>query len=85
MFKGKMEYKKFKNRHALTYKEAVLAQCYACNGFEEGGVDCLGKSCPLYQFMPYRTGLKKTKRTATPQQLRALRMAREKKKANKPS
>ena len=38
----------------LTRKQAVLAQCYVCNGEEEGGEDCLGESCPLYQYFPYR-------------------------------
>lgn len=53
--KGQLEYKKWREGKLLTRKEAILAQCYVCNGEEEGGVDCLGKeSCPLYQFFPYR-------------------------------
>ena len=52
--KGKIQYDKFKNGEPLTFKGAILAQCYECNGSEEGGEDCLGVSCPLYQYMPYR-------------------------------
>jgi hypothetical protein len=58
MFTGAKEYQKWKEGEpfgARAYKKAVLAHCYQCNGENEGGVDCLGaKSCPLYQFMPYR-------------------------------
>lgn len=52
--KGQLEYRKFKEGIPLTRKQAILAQCFVCNGEEEGAEDCLGKSCPLYQFMPYR-------------------------------
>jgi hypothetical protein len=53
--KGQVEYSKFKEGKPLTRKEAILAQCYICNGEEETGVDCLGgDSCPLYQYFPYR-------------------------------
>jgi hypothetical protein len=53
--KGQLEYKKFEEGKSLTRKEAVLAQCYICNGLDEGGEDCLGgKNCPLYAFFPYR-------------------------------
>lgn len=83
MFKGKKEYDRYKAGETLTRKEAILAHCYVCNGLEEGGEDCLGKSCPLYRYMPYRSGLTKTKRAATPQQLKNLRLARSKKKAAK--
>lgn len=52
--KGKLEYQKWEKGKDLTRKEAILAHCYQCNGFENGGVDCQGgKTCPLYQFMPY--------------------------------
>lgn len=56
MLKGEIEYRKFKKGMDLTYRQAVLAQCYICNGANEGGVDCRGISCPLYRFMPYRKG-----------------------------
>jgi hypothetical protein len=52
---GGKEYKKFLDRKFLTRKEAMLAQCYQCMGsYDEGKQDCLGKSCPLYQYYPYR-------------------------------
>lgn len=56
---GQMEYKKFKKGERLTYREAVLANCYHCNGLNEGGEDCRGKSCPLYQHMPYNENKRK--------------------------
>jgi hypothetical protein len=53
--KGQLEYKKFKNGESLTRKEAILANCYACNGQEDSRVNCEGgKTCPLYQYHPYR-------------------------------
>lgn len=54
VIKGKLEYKKFLDGEKLTRKQAILAQCYVCNGEEEGGEDCLGCSCPLYQYFSYR-------------------------------
>ena len=52
--KGAKEYEKFKRGESLTRKQAMLAQCYVCNGEEEGAVDCHGKSCPMYQYQHYR-------------------------------
>lgn len=54
MLKGQNEYEKFTKGEKLSFKKCILAQCYCCNGFEESNVDCQGKSCPLYQFHPYR-------------------------------
>lgn len=54
--KGFKQYEKFKKGGSLTPGQAILAQCYMCNGESEGGEDCLGVSCPLYQYMPYRKG-----------------------------
>lgn len=52
---GGKEYKKFLNGKKLTRREAMLAHCYECmGGYEEGKQDCLGKSCPLYQYYPYK-------------------------------
>jgi len=54
-FKGQMDYEKVKEGKKVTYKGAVLAKCYECMGFfEDGKQDCLGKSCPLYQYYPYK-------------------------------
>jgi hypothetical protein len=64
--KGQKQYEQFKSGKSLTPKQAILAQCYVCNGENEGGVDCLGVSCPLYQFMPYREG--RTKKVLTVEQ-----------------
>lgn len=57
--RGKKHFERFKKGERLTHKEAILAQCYACNGLDEGGVDCKGVSCPLYQYMPYCASRKK--------------------------
>lgn len=54
LLKGQMEYTRFKMGTKLTWKQQVLAQCYVCNGSQDGGKDCLGVSCPLYPSMPYR-------------------------------
>ncbi len=52
--KGQVEYDRWKNGEKLTRSEAILAMCYDCNGFGEGGVDCMGEDdCPLYKFMSY--------------------------------
>ena len=53
--KGKREYEKFLKGEELSRKEAMLAHCFVCNGEEDGGEDCLGKSnCPMYQYFPYK-------------------------------
>ena len=54
--KGQKQYEAFKAGKPLTPKQAILAQWFVCNGESEGGEDCLGASCPLYQYMPYRKG-----------------------------
>ena len=52
--KGQLEHRKFKEGKSLTRKEAILAQCYVCNGEEASSEDCRGRDCPLYQYQPYR-------------------------------
>jgi len=53
--KGQSEYKKFEEGKPLTRKEAILAQCYICNGLDEGGIDCrCGERCPLYAYFPFK-------------------------------
>jgi hypothetical protein len=54
IIKGETEYKRFSKGERLSYKKAILAQCYVCNGLNESNIDCQGKNCPLYQFQPYR-------------------------------
>lgn len=80
MAKGYKEYQRFMKGDPLTYRQAVLAQCYVCNGMDEGGDDCKGISCPLYQHMSYRTG--KTKRPVS-EEVRQ-RLVKQLKKARKP-
>ena len=53
--KGQLQYEKFKEGKPLSRKEAILAQCYVCNGEEEGVEDCRGLSCPLYQYRPVKS------------------------------
>jgi len=50
--KGSGELKRFHEGKPLTRKQAILAQCYECNGYE--AEDCLGVSCPLYLYHPWR-------------------------------
>lgn len=52
--KGAKEYEKFKRGELLTRKQAMLAHCYECNGLEESNCDCQGKSCPMYQYSPFK-------------------------------
>lgn len=54
MAKGHLEYQKFLAGARLTYKQAVLAQCFTCGGLDTDPQDCKGIDCPLYQYMPYR-------------------------------
>jgi len=51
--KGQMEYQKFKKGKSLTYRQAILAQCYSCNGLNESAADCQGHNCTLYPYSPY--------------------------------
>ncbi len=55
LIKGQTEYRKWRRGEALTRKEAMLAQCFLCNGQEQSrNVDCKGQvSCPLYKYFPY--------------------------------
>ena len=52
--KGGKEYSKWKDSKLLTRKEAMLANCYMCNGLEESREDCRGVNCPMYQYAPSR-------------------------------
>jgi len=52
--KGRRELEKFERGEKLTWKQAIRAQCYVCNGLDEGLEDCQGASCPLYTFFPYK-------------------------------
>ena len=59
--RGNREYQKFLNKEHLSYKDAVLAQCYVCYvmGADADKLDCLSNDCLLYSFMPYNPGKKK--------------------------
>jgi len=53
--KGRKELAKADRGESLTRGEAILAKCYECmGGYDDGRVDCLVSTCPLYQYMPYR-------------------------------
>ena len=82
--KGFKEYTKWELDHnSVTMKESILAQCYQCNGFEEGSKDCGSRVCPLYKFHPYNKHKAKSGRSMTEEQRKAaierLKKAREKK------
>ena len=54
-FQGQDAYKRFINNKRITRKEAMLAKCYECmSGYESGKRDCMGKTCPLYLYYPYK-------------------------------
>ena len=55
LLKGQLEYRKWKKGQRLTRKQAILANCYVCNGLEESGIDCGGTNCPLYQYHPHKS------------------------------
>ena len=74
--KGQKQYEAFKAGKPLSFKGAILAQCYECNGGPEGGEDCLGVSCPLYQHSPYRKG--RIKKQISPEERERLQKMREK-------
>ena len=59
--KGRNEYQKFLDKEPLSYKSAVLAQCYVCYvmAADADKLDCLSKDCPLYIFMPYNPNKRK--------------------------
>ena len=84
LIKGAKEFKLFKQDKPLTRKQAILAQCYICNGYE--AEDCLGVSCPLYEYHPYRKVSKLpplNRKTLNPKQLENLKQGREKRYARK--
>jgi hypothetical protein len=47
---------RYRKGERLTRQQAILATCAACcNSYVDGLADCGIETCPLYQFMPYRT------------------------------
>jgi hypothetical protein len=63
---SKSAFLKFQKGEPLTRKQAMSAQCYECNGYSvERAHDCLGTSCPLYQWSPWAAshGLRAVKRS----------------------
>jgi hypothetical protein len=60
--RGKAEYLRFKKGEPLSYKQAILAQCYVCyiEGADSKELDCMSGNCSLYQFQSYNPN--KTKR-----------------------
>jgi hypothetical protein len=57
MIKGQREWNKWKKGLKLSPKQAILAQCFECNGQEDSRGDCQGHQCPLYLFQPYHSTL----------------------------
>ena len=51
--KGQVQYQKWQKGDKLTRREAILANCYQCNGLEDSNEDCQCKGCPLYQYHPH--------------------------------
>jgi len=62
-FRGRQEYIRFIKGEKLTQREAIIAHCYDCMGYYEGGTeDCESQLCPLRPFMPYASpGIKHKK------------------------
>jgi len=59
--RGQKELLKHLNGEKLTFRQAIIANCYDCMGYYvDGKVDCELKDCPLYPFMPFRPKIKKT-------------------------
>ncbi len=55
IIKGQRQYEKWKQGEKLTFKEAILAHCFECNGKEESNTDCQGaKTCALYYYGAHR-------------------------------
>ena len=53
--KGRRELIKHLKGERLTYKQAVLAQCYDCQGYYvDGKRSCRSSHCPLFQFVTYK-------------------------------
>jgi hypothetical protein len=52
-------HQKFLNKEPLTRRQAMEANCYACNGeTAEKRDDCKGgETCPLYQWSPWARSL----------------------------
>lgn len=54
VIKGQTEHKKWEKGQRLTRRQAILANCFICNGMEDSRVDCEAeKSCPIYLYSPY--------------------------------
>lgn len=79
--KGAKEYQMFKDGKPLTRKQAVLAQCYECNGYESE--DCCSKDCPLYQWSPYNKVAKFSRLNKEKPYPKALVEANRKRRLNK--
>jgi len=68
---GKNEYIEYlESCIKLSFKKAILANCYQCMGFYGSGKrdDCEIVDCPLYPYMPYRRGIEKVKKVLSEKQ-----------------
>lgn len=53
--RGKTLLLKYLDSCKLTRNEAIVAYCYGCMGFNDGGrVSCGIELCPLFPYMPYK-------------------------------
>ena len=84
MIKGQKKWEMFREGKKLTYRQAIYAMCYECNGMEESNHNCMEDEkehglikCPLYQDRPHRPHKPRKKRKVTPEQLAGLKKAQE--------
>jgi hypothetical protein len=60
-FRGRKELLIHLDGERLTQKQAIIAKCYDCMGYyEDKDKDCGIEQCPLYPFMVYRGGEKRS-------------------------
>jgi len=53
--KGRRHLLNHLNGERLTQRQAILAKCYDCQGYNaDGMVDCEMPNCPLYPYMLYK-------------------------------
>lgn len=54
-FAGRKELTAYLEGKTLTRNQAIKAKCFECmNGYDDGAIDCLIKTCSLYPFMAYK-------------------------------
>ena len=67
---GKKEYVAHLQGKRITFKGAVLARCYECNGYyADGKEDCDVPTCPIYPYMPYNPNKQKQSSSLSPKNM----------------